>query len=77
MENYLNNTNEFELDDLRQQRNALKEKVDRQGRLNEELVKKTIQGKMRGLHHTLFWYCLILGLFIPFMIWNFSQSGMS
>lgn len=77
MENYLNNTNEFELDDLRQQINALKEKVDRQGRLNEELVKKTIQGKMRGLHHTLFWYCLILGLFIPFMIWNFSQSGMS
>jgi len=73
-----NDINELnELDDLRQQLNALKNKVDQQGRLNEGLVKKAIQGKMRGLHRNIFWYCLILGLFVPFIIWSFIDMGMS
>lgn len=73
-----NNLNDFnELEDLRRQINELKNKVDQQGHLNEALVKKAIQGKMRSLHHTLFWYCLILGLFVPMIIWNFIQSGYS
>ena len=74
----LNDFNELnELDDLRQQINALKEKVDQQGHLNEELVKKAVQGKMKSLHHTLLWYCLIIGLFVPFIIWDFIQSHFS
>lgn len=78
MENQNYNLDEFnELDDLRRQINELKNKVDQQGRLNENLVKKAIQGKMRKLHHNLFWYCLILGLIVPFMIWDFIESGMS
>ena len=78
MENQNYNLDEFnELDDLRRQINELKNKVDQQGRLNEDLVKKAIQGKMRKLHHNLFWYCLILGLIVPFMIWDFIESGMS
>ena len=77
MENDINNTNEIELDDLRQQINDLKNKVDQQGHLNEELVKKAVQGKMKSLHHTIFWYCLILGLFVPFIIYDFIQSGFS
>lgn len=78
METLNDNLNDFtELDDLRQQIAALKNKVDQQGRLNEALVKKTIQGKMRSLHHNLFWYCLIVGLFVPFMVWDFIESGMS
>ena len=78
MEIQNDNLNDFnELDDLRQQIASLKNKVDQQGRLNEALVKKTIQGKMRSLHHNLFWYCLILGLFVPFMVWDFIDSGMS
>lgn len=78
METINNNLNDFnELDDLRQQINELRAKVDSQGRLNEDFVKKTIQGKMRGLHHNLFWYCLIVGLFVPFIIWDFIESGMS
>jgi len=76
--NDFNGLNELnELDDLRQQINALKEKVDKQGRLNEDLVKKAIQGKMRGLHHNLFWYCLVLGLFVPFILWNFIENHYS
>ncbi len=78
METLNDNLNDFtELDDLRQQIAALKNKVDQQGRLNEVLVKKTIQGKMRSLHHNLFWYCLIVGLFVPFMVWDFIESGIS
>ena len=50
METPNSNFNEFELDDLRQQITELKNKVNAQGRLNEELVKKAIQGKMRGVH---------------------------
>ena len=49
METQNNSFNELELDDLRRQINDLKQKVDQQGRLNEDLVKKTIQGKMRKL----------------------------
>lgn len=73
--NHYNELNE--LDDLRQQITALKNKVDQQGRLNESLVKKTIQGKMRGLHRSLLVYCVICGLFVPFLIWNFIESGFS
>ena len=64
-----------ELEDLRQQIKALKEKVDQQGRLNEELVKKAIQGKMKGLQRTLLRYYLVLGIFVPFILWNFIKSG--
>ncbi len=73
-----NNYSEWnELDDLRQQIAALKNKVDQQGHLNETLVKKTIQGKMKGLHRNLLMYCVICGLFVPFIIWDFIESGFS
>ena len=45
METQNNSFNELELDDLRRQINDLKNKVDQQGRLNEDLVKKAIQSK--------------------------------
>ena len=72
-----NNFNEFELDDLRQQVAAIKEKVDQQGHLNEELVKETIQGKMKGVHRTIFKLSLVALLCIPCYIvmkyqYNFS-----
>jgi len=78
METTNNNFDEMnELDDLRQQINALKNKVDQQGRLNEARVKKAVQSKMKGLHRNLLVYCLICGLFVPFMIWNFIETGFS
>ena len=78
METNNNNFNDFnELDDLRQQINDLKNKVDQQGRLNESLVKKAVQGKMKGLHSFLLRYCVILGLFVPFMMWNFIDNQFS
>ena len=78
MENEFNNTNNFdELDELRQQITDLKEKVNQQGHLNEERMKKAVQGKMKGLHRNLIAYCVILGLFVPFMMWDFISSKFS
>ena len=66
------NYNDFnELEDLRQQINELKNKVDRQGRLNEDLIKKSIQNKMKGLHRSISWYLLVLLPLSAIIIWNF------
>lgn len=77
MENNINNINEFELDDLRRQINDLKQKVDQQGRLNEDLVKKAIQGKMRGVHSIIFKLSILAIVSIPFYILMKYQVGFS
>lgn len=77
METQSNTFNEFELDDLRQQINDLKNKVDQQGRLNEELVKKAIQGKMKGVHSIIIKLAVLAILSIPFYIMMKYQVGLS
>ena len=77
METVNNTQHEFELEDLRQQMAAIKEKVDQQGHLNEELVKEAIQSKMKGVHRTSFKLSLVALLCIPCYIamrytYNFS-----
>ena len=70
MDNQNYNPNDFnELDDLRQQINDLKNKVDQQGYLNEELVKKAIQGKMKGVHRTLTRLAVAALVRIPLYLW--------
>lgn len=77
MENQIN-TNDFnELDDLRQQINAIKEKVNEQGHLNEELVKKAIQRKMKGVHRTLAWIAVLAVAVIPLYILMKYEDGFS
>ena len=77
MENQIN-TNDFnELDDLRQQINAIKEKVNEQGHLNEELVKKAIQKKMKGVHRTLLWIAVLAVAVIPLYILMKYEDGFS
>ena len=77
METQNNINNEFELDDLRSQINDLKNKVNRQGRLNEELVIKTIQGKMKGVHSIIFKLGILAIVFVPFYIMLKYQVGLS
>lgn len=78
MENQNNNINDFnELDDLRQQINDLKHKVDQQGRLNEDLVKKAIQSKMRGVHSTILKLAILAIAVIPFYIMMKYEVGLS
>ena len=78
MENQNYNLDEFnELDDLRRQINDLKDKVDQQGRLNEGLVKKAIQSKMRGVHGIIIKLAILAVLFVPFYIMLKYQVGLS
>lgn len=71
------NFNDLELDDLRQQINYLKNKVNQQGRLNEDLVKKAIQSKMRGVHNIIIRLAILVVLLIPFYIMLKYQVGLS
>ena len=78
MENQNNNFNDFnELDDMRQQINALRDKVNEQGRLNESLVIKTIQGKMRGVHRTILTLAVMVLFCIPLYIWMKYEENLS
>ena len=77
METQNNSFNELELDDLRRQINDLKNKVDQQGRLNEGLVKKAIQSKMRSVH-SIIWKMAILALVsTPLYIYLHYSAGLS
>ena len=69
--------NELELDDLRRQINDLKNKVDQQGRLNEDLIKKAIQGKMRSVHHIIIVLAILALFSIPLYISLEYQLGLS
>ena len=78
METPNNTYNDFnELDDLRRQISDLKNKVDQQGRLNEDLVKKAIQSKMRGVHNIIIKLAILVVLLIPFYIMLKYQIGLS
>ena len=73
--NYQENFNE--LDDLRQQIIALKNKVDQQGHLNEELVKKSIQSKMRDVHSIIWKMAIMVLVSIPLYIYLHYATGLS
>lgn len=75
--NNFNDINELELDDLRQQINALKNKVDRQGNLNEDLVKKVVQEKMKDVHRTVFKIAALAIVATPIYIFLKYAAGLS
>ncbi len=78
METQNNNIKDFnELDDLRQQINELKNKVDQEGHLNEDMVKKAIQRKMKGVHRTLLWLSILAVAVIPLYIQMKYEDGFS
>ena len=73
-----NNFNDFdELNDLRRQISDLKHKVDQQGRLNEDLVKRAIQTKMRGVHRTITVLGLLAIAVIPLYLLMKFEDGFS
>jgi len=51
----MENINDFnELEEIRQQIKALKDKVERKGTLNERLVRKSIKGSMSSIRRTIY-----------------------
>lgn len=78
MENQNNTFNDFnELDDLRRQIVDLKNKVDQQGRLNENLVKNTIKRKMKGVHRTIWFMAALVVLAIPLYLSMMADNLLS
>lgn len=78
METINNNFDEFnELDDLRRQIIDLKNKVDQQGQLNEALVKRVIQSKMRGVHQTVFKLTALAIIVSPLYVFLKLELGLS
>lgn len=74
----MENINDFnELEEMRQQIKALKEKVDRKGFLNENLVKKSIQSKMRSIHSTIYTLIALCALVSPIWIMIKMQHNLS
>lgn len=73
--NAINELNE--LDELRHQINDLKNKVNYQGYLNEALVKLTIQGQMKGVHHTFMMLAVSAMFCIPLYIWMKYEENLS
>jgi len=61
----MNNMNE--LDEMRLQIQALKDKVEKRGVLNEQLVRKSIKDNMKGIRSTI--YMLILMVIVATPIW--------
>lgn len=76
MEN-LNNNDFNELDDIRQQLNAIKNKVDEQGHLNLPLVKEAIKGKMKNVHRTSMMLAAAGMFCIPLFIWMKYDQNLS
>ena len=74
----MDNYNDFnELDEMRQQIKALKEKVENQGILNENLVKKSIQGKMKSIHNTVYRLFAMVLFAIPLWLFIKYQHNLS
>ena len=74
MEN-LNNMNELE--EMRQQLQVLKDKVEKQGVLNEQLVRKSIQDKMSDIRRTIYKLIVVVILAIPLWIMIKYQQNLS
>ncbi|MBR4924669.1 MAG: hypothetical protein IKZ61_02860 [Prevotella sp.] len=74
MENY----NDFnELEEMRQQIKALKEKVERNGVLNERLVRKSVQDKMKSIHITIYKLFAMVLIAIPLWVFIKYQHNLS
>ncbi|MBO4786778.1 MAG: hypothetical protein J5510_06900 [Prevotella sp.] len=74
MENY----NDFnELEEMRQQIKALKEKVERNGVLNERLVRKSVQDKMKSIHITIYKLSAMVLIAIPLWVFIKYQHNLS
>ncbi|MBR5170656.1 MAG: hypothetical protein IKW85_08820 [Muribaculaceae bacterium] len=66
-----------ELDEMRQQLNDVKNKVEKQGHLNEELVKRVVQDKMKSVHRTVFQLAALAIAATPIYIFLKYQAGLS
>lgn len=74
----MENINDFnELEEIRQQIKALKDKVERKGTLNERLVRKSIKGSMSSIRRTIYILLALAVLVTPLWLMIKFQHNLS
>ena len=72
------NTNDFELENMRQQLNTLKKKLDRQEIVNDRMIRQSMKKNVVGINRTYLWLSVLCVLMIPYCYWAFVVlSGFS
>ena len=69
--------NRNELEEMRRELQALKDKVERKGVLNEKLVKKSIRDNMKGIRHTIYKLLAVAVLVTPLWLFIKYQYNLS
>ena len=71
-------TNEFELEDMRQQMNTLKKKLEKQEIVNDRMIRQSMKKNVVGINRTYLWLSVLCILMIPYCYWAFViLSGFS
>lgn len=67
-----------ELEEMRQQMNILKEKLQQQDIVNENVMRRTMKRNVSGINRRYTFVCILCILLIPYSYWSFvSLTGMS
>ena len=69
---------EFELNEMRQQMNILKKKLEQQEIVKEKLIRQSMRKNMRSINHTNFIVTAVAILMVPYSYWVFlKMTGFS
>ena len=72
------NNNEFELEDMRQQLNTLKKKLDQQEIVNDRIIRHSMEKTANKINRRYYFIMAICVLMIPYSYWAFVKlSGFS
>ena len=72
------NNNEFELEDMRQQLNTLKKKLDQQEIVNDRIIRHSMEKTANKINRRYYFIIAVCGLMIPYSYWAFViLSGFS
>ena len=70
--------NDFELENMRQQMQKLKEKLNKQEIVNDRLIRQSMKKNVVGINRTYLWLSVLCILMIPYCYWAFVVlSGFS
>ncbi len=65
------NTNDFELENMRQQMTTLKNKLNQQEIVNDRLIRHSMKNTASNINRTYFWLIFLSVLMVPYGYWAF------
>lgn len=69
------NTNDFELEDMRQQMETLKKKLEKQEIINDRIIRKTLKRNVVNINRRYYILSTLCLLMIPYGYWAFVHLG--